>query len=358
MKTSLADAWQRQIAYCNANQSPFTARVLEAAWADWQAGGALRALLPDWPADAAADAVPLRVAGALHCLALDGSDAALAALYPPRREHFDAEAAPAAIAAALHMHRTRVTDYLHLPPQTNEIGRSAVLLGGFAAIARATGLPLATLEIGASAGLNQLWHRYRYALGVDLQWGVAASPVAIRSDWRGKVPALPPHIEVASHAACDIAPLDLAQPGSALRLASYVWPEHRERLARLQAAVALAQHLQLKVEAADALAWVERELAIARPGMACVLVHSVMWQYMPAPTRAALRECIDAAGARASRSAPLAHLAFEPDPRGVFELALTLWPGGQRTVLATAHAHGRWVDWVDRADAGPTAPGP
>ena len=146
MKTSLAEAWQRQIAYCDANQSPFTARVLEAAWADWQAGGALHELLPDGPGDAGADAVPLRVAGALHSLALDGSDAALAALYPPRCEHFNAQAAPAAIVAALHTHRRRVADYLRLPPQTNEIGRSAVLLGGFAAIARATGLPLATLD--------------------------------------------------------------------------------------------------------------------------------------------------------------------------------------------------------------------
>jgi hypothetical protein len=358
MTNSLAEAWQRQIAYCDANQSPFTARVLEAAWADWQAGGALRALLPDWLGDAGADAVPLRVAGALHSLALDGSDAALAALYPPRCEHFDARAAPAAIAAALHTHRDRVAEYLRLPPQTNEIGRSAVLLGGFAAIARATGLPLATFEIGASAGLNQLWHRYRYALGGSLQWGDAASAAVIRSEWRGSVPTLPPHVEVASHAACDVAPLDLAQPGSALRLASYVWPEHRERLDRLQAAVTLAQRLRLKVAAADALAWVEREFAMPRIGIATVLVHSVMWQYMPSPTRTALHEFIAAAGTHASRSAPLAHLAFEPDPRGVFELALTLWPGGQRTVLATAHAHGRWVDWVDGAEAAPTAPGP
>ena len=346
MKNSLAEAWQRQIAYCGANQSPFTARVLEAAWADWQAGGALRELLPDWPGDAGADAVPLRVAGALHSLALDGSDAALAALYPPRCEHFNAQAATAAIVAALHTHRTRVADYLRLPPQTNEISRSAVLLGGFAAIARATGLPLATLEIGASAGLNQLWPRYRYELGGGRQWGDAASPVVIRSDWQGEMPALPEHIAVASHTACDVAPLDLNQPGSALRLASYVWPEHRERLDRLQAAVALAQRLQVRVEAVDALAWVERELAMPRAGAACVLYHSVMWQYMPAPTRAALRECIDAAGARASRSAPLAHLAFEPDRRGVFELALTLWPVGQRNVLATAHAHGRDVRWT------------
>ena len=358
MSLTLADAWRKQVAYCDANASPFTARVLEAAWADWQAGGTLAALLPDWPGDAWADAVPLRVAGALHSLALDTTDAALAALYPPQCERFDALATPAAIAAALQRHRDRVEDYLRSPPQTNEIGRSAVLLGGFATIARATGLPLAGFEIGASAGLNSLWHRYRYELGNGLHWGNAASPVSIRSDWHGPAPALPAHIELASHAASDVAPLDLAQRGVALRLASYVWPEHRERLDRLQAAVALAQRLQVEVEAADALAWVERQLAAPRPGVASVLFHSVMWQYLPAPTRAALRECIAAAGARASRAAPLAWLTFEPDRQGLVELALTLWPGGQRRLLATAQAHGQWVRWANSAEAALTAPGP
>lgn len=355
MSPTLAEAWRKQVAYCDANASPFTARVLEAAWAERERGGALAELLPGWPGDACADAVPLRVAGALHSLALDGSDAALAARYPPQCERFDAQAAPAAIAAALRRHRARVEDYLRSPPQTNEIGRSAVLLGGFAAIARATALPLAGFEIGASAGLNSLWHGYRYELGNGLHWGDIAGPVLIRSDWQGDAPALPAHIEVALCAASDIAPLDLAQPGAALRLASYVWPEHRERLDRLQAAVALAQRMQVEVEAADAPAWVERQLAEPRPGIASVIFHSVMWQYLPAPTRTALRDCLAAAGARASRAAPLAWLAFEPDRQGLFELALTLWPGGQRRVLATAQAHGRWVRW---ADAAPTAPGP
>lgn len=355
MGSDLLQAWRRQIDFCDANAAPFTARVLEAAWADWQAGGALRTLLPAWRGDAWADAVPLRVAGALHSLALDATDATLAALYPPHSERFDAQAAPAAIAAALQRHRTRVDAYLRSPPQTNEIGRSAVLLGGFAAIARATGLPLAGFEIGASAGLNSLWHRYRYELGAGRRWGDDASPVSIRSDWQGPAPVLPAPIALASQAASDIAPLVLAQDGAALRLASYVWPEHRERLDRLQAAAALAQRWPVAVEAADAPAWVERQLAVPRPGVASVLFHSVMWQYLPAPTRAALRECLAAAGARARRNAPLAWLAFEPDRQGCFELALTLWPGGQRSVLASAHAHGRWVRWTG---AVPTAPGP
>ena len=345
MEPNFAEAWQRQIDYCDANASPFTARVLEATLADWRRGGALRELLPSWPGDAWADALPLRVAGALHAMALDGSDATLAALYPPVRQTFDAQAGPAAVSNALRSQPHRVLDYLRQPPQTNEIGRSAVLLGGFAEVARRTELPLVALEIGASAGLNALWQRYRYELG-PIVWGPSTSAVHIRSDWQGNLPLLPMQIEVASRAACDVAPFDLRAPGAALRLASYVWPDQQERLERLRAAIALAALEGVRVEAADALAWATRELAQPRPGRATVLYHSVIWQYLPAATRAALRECIGNAGACATPLAPFAWLAFEPTPHHAdFELTLTLWPGGERTVLATAHPHGREVQW-------------
>lgn len=342
----LAEAWARQIAFCDAGGSPFTARVLEAAWAERECGGSLAWLLPNWPGNAWADAVPLRVAGALHALALSGADTELAALYPPARDTFDSERGPAAVARALAAHRALVAEYLASAPQTNEIGRSAVLLGGFTAIARATALPLATLEIGASAGLNQHWYRYRYELGVAC-WGDAASPVLIASDWQGRPPPLPARIDVASHAACDLSPVDLSAPGAALRLLSYVWPDQHERLARLRAAIALAHSLGMDVEAADALDWARRELSVTRPGRATVLYHSVMWQYLPEPTRAALRQAIAEAGARATGEAPLAWLAFEvAGADAECELALTLWPGGARRVLATAHPHGRWVRWL------------
>jgi hypothetical protein len=341
-----ADAWLRQIDWCDANGSPFTARVLEAALADWRGGGALRELLPGWPSNAGADVLPLRVAAALHAMALDGSDAALAALYPPQRDAFDPQRGPPAVSRALRAQPARVTAYLRSAPQTNEIGRSAALLGGFAHVAGATRLPLATLEIGASAGLNMLWRQFRYELGA-LQWGPTNSPVVIRSDWQGQRPELPAQIELVSAAASDLAPVDLRAAGAALRLASYVWADQRERLERLRAAIALAQQQGLQVEAADAWTWSERELARPRPGCATVLYHSMMWQYMPEASRAGLRACVDAAGARATAQAPLAWLAYEPAGAGpAFELALTVWPGGERRVLATGHPHGQQLHWA------------
>jgi hypothetical protein len=343
--SDLEGAWRQQIAFCDGSGSPFTARVLEAAWANRVDGGGLRQALPAWPGDAWADAVPLRVAGALHSLVLDGTDPNLAAIYPPSSATFHPVRGPAAVRAALDGHPDRLAEYLRGPPQTNEIGRSAVLLGGFAAIAQATGLPLATLEIGASAGLNTQWPFYRYELG-PMSWGDPASPVLIRSAWEGAPPAFPAQIRVASWAACDIAPIDLRAPGAATRLESYVWADQRERLARLQAAVQFALDQRVAVERADAADFLARELAQPRPGRTVVLYHSIVWQYLPAVLRATLHTLIEQAGARATPAAPFAWLAFEPvSASATPQLALTLWPGGQRVVLAEAHPHGALVKW-------------
>jgi hypothetical protein len=343
--TALATAWSAQIAWCDRNGAPFTARVLEAAWQDWLADGALRELMPKWDGDARADAVPLRVAGALHALVLDGRDPALAALYPPQRTAFDPVAGPPAVRAAIARFPAHVADYLIRPPQTNEIGRSAALLGAFATVAARTGLPLALCEIGASAGLNLLWDRYRYELG-DLRWGTAESPVQIRADWSGNPPTLPARIPVAARCGCDLAPIDLRAPGAALRLTSYVWPEQADRLARLRAAIALATAHGTTPERVDAADFVAREFAAPRPGVASVLYHSIVWQYLGEPTRAAIRDTLRRAGERATPDAPIARIAFEiPRAARGAQLVLRLWPGGHREVLAEAHPHGNVVHW-------------
>jgi hypothetical protein len=345
--SALRDAWTLQIGWCDRGGSPFTARVLEAAWSDWLAGGALRELMPDWPRDPVQDAVALRVAGALHSLVLDGSDPVLAANYPPRTDTFDPVAGSAAVRNALDAHRARVALYLQRPPQTNEVGRSAVLLGGFAEIAARTGLPLALREVGASAGLNLLWFRFRYELGA-LQWGDRASPVTIRAQWHGAPRALAPAIDVASFSGCDAAPIDLAAPHAALRLASYVWPDQRERLQRLQAAIELALAEGIRVEQTDAAAFVERELATVRAGATTVIYHSIVWSYLTAQTRESIRASIERAGAAATETAPVAWLSFEQvDPQARPHLTLTLWPGGERVKLAEAHPHGTFVIWGD-----------
>jgi hypothetical protein len=302
-----------------------------------------------------ADAVALRVAGALHSFVLERLDPALVAIFPPQRAAFDPVAGAEVVGNALRKFRDRVADYLQRPPQTNEIGRSAVLLGGFATVAARTGLPLALHELGASAGLNMLWSRYRYELGTNASWGDPASPVIIRCDWRGTPPALPPGIDVVSWRGCDVSPIHVAAPHAATRLMSYVWADQRERLQRLQAAIELARSAALEVEEIDAVSFAERELAEGRAGATTVIYHSIFWQYLPETSRAALRAFIEAAGARATEAAPLAWLAFEvPAAWGGQQLVkpqlkLTIWPGGERITLAEAHPHGQYAHWFGPA---------
>jgi hypothetical protein len=334
--TDLATAFSRQIEACTTMGSPFTARVLQAAWQAHEA----QTLFAPWPGDAQADAVPLRVAGALHALVLTGADAALAQAYATLTT--DEVALQQTVEQALRSHPDVLADYLSCPPQTNEIGRSAVLLLGFADVARRTGLPLRNLEIGASAGLNQLWHRYRYDLS-GTAWGDAQSPVLIRSDMKATAPNLPTTIAVARHAGCDAQPIDLNAPGAALRLTSYVWADQTERLQRLRAAISLAQAQPLAIAAQDAAPWLQAQLASAQPGVATVAYHSVVWQYLANATQHSVQATIDTAAQRATADAPLAWLAFEPNPQGVYELTLQQWPGGERRVLATAHPHGTWI---------------
>ncbi|KAB2849014.1 MAG: DUF2332 family protein, partial [Hyphomicrobiaceae bacterium] len=56
-------AFRKQVEWCEKLGSPFTARLLEAAAADLESGGAIAALLGQWPGDPAADALALRYAG-------------------------------------------------------------------------------------------------------------------------------------------------------------------------------------------------------------------------------------------------------------------------------------------------------
>src|SRR5438045_2256767 len=73
-------------------------------------------------------------------------------------------------------------------------------------------LPLRCFEVGASAGLNLYWDRFRYELGDVATWGDPASPVVCPADWNGPLPPLDAPIRVIERAACDRRPSDLTDP--------------------------------------------------------------------------------------------------------------------------------------------------
>jgi hypothetical protein len=348
---TIRSSFERQAGACSDLGSPFTAALCRLMAERLDRGSAFGRRILDWPGPPGADALPLRAAGALHALARRGCEP-LARLYPPA-PFPGPDALWAGVQDALASHDRELADFLDSPPQTNEVARSGVLLGGFLVLARETQAPLDVLEIGASAGLNMGFDSYAYELGQAGSHAPAGAgedaPVRLACDWRGRRhPPLDAPLRVRSRAACDQNPLDPADPAARERLLAYVWPDQAQRLARLEAALDAAAAAPWRVEKADAADWVERRLAEPRePGGCRVLYHSIVWQYLPPAVQARIQNAMEEAGASASSEEPLAWLRLEADgdPRSA-GLRLTLWPGGETRLLARGDFHGRWAEWL------------
>ena len=326
--------------------SPFMARLCGAFADGLDRGTAIGARILDWPGhpDTLHDAVPLRIAGGLHALVRRGHSPDLARLYPPN-------ALPSAadlwggIVRALDEHEAALMPWLDGAPQTNEVARSSLLMAGFLEISAATGLPLSLLELGASAGLNLLSDRYRHRLG-ELEVGPDASALRLAPPWEGPAPARA-EVRIAARRGVDLNPLDMANAADRERLPCYVWPDQAERLARVEAAIAIAAQDPPTLDRGDAAGWLEERLAETPPrGIVRVVYHTIAFQYFPTETQARIEAALDRAGATATPETPLARLAFEADPGRGALLKLRLWPDGRERVLARSDGHVKRVVWL------------
>jgi hypothetical protein len=347
MNAEVLHHFAEQAKFCDQFGSPFTARLVEALARDIAAGGPTAGLVADWPRSPRADALALRLAGALHCAAIGGRDPALRAEYPPLRVDWDAERVWCAARAFLEREPDWIAEFLRSAPQTNETRRSIALLAGFLTLAQRFPLPFDVLELGASAGLNLCWDRFAYHTAT-WSWG-PQSPVRIETDWRGAPPPLTVQPRVRSRAACDLDPPDLRQPEQRRRLRAYIWADQPERLARFEAAVDLALEHGVAVECADAAEWIEQRLARRADDALTVVYHSIFYQYPRQSERQRIRQAIERAGAE--RTAPLAWLRVEPEavldgpadsPRILIDLVT--WPGGERRTLGATDGHIRFID--------------
>ena len=345
---AIPDTFGQQSAACIALGAPFTARVCRILGAGLNGDSAFGRRVLAWPGvSLLPDLMPLRCCAALNHLVRTGRAPELAALYPPHACDDDSALADA-IATTIDAHDTFMTAFLDSPPQTNEVVRSAVLLGGFLTVAAQTDMPLALYETGASAGLNLLFDRYAYDLGEGRVRGGAGSPVRIASVWSGQTPPLDARLEIAARAGVDLKPVDARSYEDRERMLAYIWPEQMERVARIEAALDVVAASDLVVEAGDALAWLRAAMASPPTAGVCrVIYHSVFAQYLPAQLRADLRAEIARIGAEASAATPVAWLAMEAAAdRMSCELTLAVWPGGERRTLAKVDWHGRWAEWV------------
>jgi hypothetical protein len=349
-RKTVAETFANQVAYCRHNDAPITGRVSEAIINVIDHDSKFGSHVLDWAGDPILDALPLRCTAGFHALYLSGDAPALAGLYAGEETAMaDAENL---IRAELTKHEARLLPWLDGPPQTNEAGRSSSFAAGLLWLAGRVAPKFELLEIGSSAGMNLLMDRIRYDLG-----GVVTGPddghLRICPEWRGPPPPANA-FTIQSIKGCDIAAIDARDEDAANRLRAYIWPEAKERFARLDAGIAMIMEHGVDLVQADAADWVEQQFALSQAAGTCrVLMHSIVWQYLPDECQKRIHLVMAKAAAEATPDKPLAWLALETN-RATFrhELTVQYWtgqysPDGEKPViLGTAHAHGAWVEWL------------
>lgn len=343
---SVAEAIAWQADHAENSGAPGTACVVRALLAVMESDTATGRRIAGWQGLTLEDAMPLRIAGGLHALHLAGENRRLGDVY--RGLITDQPQVDGIVVEAVETFDCQLLPWLDRPPQTNEAGRSANIMAALLWLSsQGIGPKFALNEIGASAGINSMLGRFSFDLG-GVSAGAKASAIHIAPEWRG---APPPAAAVAivSAKGSDIAPIDLRDPVKATMLRAYVWPEAKARMARLDAAIAMAEESAPDLVQQDAGAFVDAMLAEpGEAGITRVLFHTVMWQYLPETTRAAITAAMETAGAAATRDAPLAWIMSETN-RETFrqECRVRHWPDGEDWVkLTESHPHGTWVEWV------------
>ncbi|MEN0001537.1 MAG: DUF2332 family protein [Pseudomonadota bacterium] len=348
---AIADAFAQQARACASLGSPFTAAICQIVADHGLPESKTQARLAAWEGDpqGTGTAPALRLTGALHNLVLRQADRHLAAVYPPNQ--WSEETLQPAVFDAITRYDAMIHAFLDSPPQTNETGRAAILLPALLTLAQRHALPVNLLELGASAGLNQNLQRFYYDYDA-WRWGDPSSGVHLPCEWRGNAFQLSGQtIDIASRKGCDIAPVAIETDEDRQHLVSYVWADQTARLARTQAALAIAKNHPPTVEKSGAADWLEKGLADApTPSQWRVVFHTIMWQYMPTDEQARAAAAIQQAGAAASTNAPLGWVRFEADgEKGSAGLYVTVWDGterdGQDMLLARGDFHGRWIEW-------------
>jgi hypothetical protein len=270
---------------------------------------------------------PLRLLGGLHALVLSG------------------EASWEELDTALE--HPELPQLASRPVQTNEVRRSWTLLPCFLELARRTGAEtFDLLELGASAGFNLLWDRYRHSYGAAV-WGPPDALLELDGEERAPVPAgllaLAPRVR--RRRGVDLDPVDVTTEEGALRLRSFVWPGQNGRMERLDQAIEAVRREPPELVQGDLVELLPRLLAERAPDALTVVFQTAVLVYLDDAGWRLAQATLEEAG----RDGGLAFVWTDrpaPDVHSHWGLWLRLWPGGEPELLAHADFHGAWLEWL------------
>jgi hypothetical protein len=230
--------------------------------------------------------------------------------------------------------------------QTNEVGRSALLLPAWYWITQHSGQPLALIELGASAGLNLYADRYhvQYIHGTDYH-PKEPSGVHLTCEVKGAtLPDMSSPLNIQSRVGLDLNPLDVTEHEEEFWLKALIWPQQHQRIQRFQGAVAIMKQHPIPLLAGNALELLPKLLQAIPQGVALCVFHTFVLYQFTSEMKSALENMLR----EHSKQRPIYEIGMGNDWQADYELYLRHYTHGDMTHqrLALINAHGRFIEWL------------
>jgi hypothetical protein len=309
---------------------------------DWEAGGPIRVICRGYEKAPRGAAIHLRLLAGVFRLVLTGRAPELVRFYPCLGGTVPAYQAWPVMRNVIGAHVEEMHAALAVPPQTNEVGRSAALLAGLFDLVAASGVRrIRLLELGASAGLNLLLDFYGFR-GTSWHFGSVDSKVQFVDPIEGPVQA--EQFMITDRAGCDLHPVDATTAEGQVLLTSFVWPFDLHRHERLSSALSVAAMHPVRVDKAAASSWLPKALVTNWDGLP-VVWHSITQTYWPIEEVMAVESILTNYGAQHRLGEVSLEFDLRDPPGFKPELRTRLWnPDSDRPVrerlIGTAHDHG------------------
>lgn len=312
------------------------------------------------------DDLPTKLAAAVHFVALEGGTE-LSDIYPSAGGHGSLHEVWPVAREAMNADPDRFIQRMLRPSRRSDPGRAAMLLGALAYIGAANPSVVRLFDVGAGAGLVLPAEAYKQTVYGE-PVGDQNSVIDLGHAW-----ASPPELEydavpeIVDRHAADPSPLNPANPLHVREMIAWVGPDVPEEIERIRRACEFVAHLGLTIDTAPSSIWLPRGISWPRADAQSVVWHSDVVLEMSVPERTEFATELLSAASRATETAPLSVVAFEPvgtdhllyqDPIGSslrrgevgidphqFELRVSQWPQGKSRVLAYADPSGYNAQW-------------